>query len=362
MSELVAMPTVTAETATCLAAVEWIRYQLRDLPLHFHQNTSHGNTALVVTTRPTKRPAVMLHCHIDVSPARAAAFKMTEHDGKYFGRGVFDMKFAAAAYIQLLLELGDELPKYDIGVIFTSDEEQSGGEFGAGPLADAGWGGQVMINPDAIAGGWHIQRAAKGLARYKVTSFGQAGHGSQPWRFRNAINQLMHYLTDLSAQFPAEPCGDPEHGHRTLNIGTIDGGVIANQVAREAHASLDFRVMPGDTLTKLDQDLQVFTDRYPHIKIERESSDEPTEINRKWPAVRDLAALIEEVTGVEPVFSLSHGGSESGYYMAKGTPVIMFSPEGNGHHSDEEWVSAQGVEDFYDIIRRYVEQAARTKA
>jgi acetylornithine deacetylase/succinyl-diaminopimelate desuccinylase-like protein len=360
------MPTVTAETTTCLAAIDWIRYQLRDLPLHFHQTTTDGNTALVVVTRPTKRPAVMLHCHIDVSPARAAYFKLTEKDGKYYGRGVFDMKYAAASYLQLLLELSQDLPKYDLGVTFTTDEEVSGGQFGAGPLAAAGWGGGVMINPDAVgrlepssSGGWPIQRAAKGLARYKITSFGQAGHGSQPWRFRSAITQLLKYLTDLQATFPAEPCGDPEHGHRTLNIGTIDGGVIANQIAREAHAALDFRMMPGDKPKELDFVIQKFTARYPHIKAECLSSDEPHEINPKWPAVRDLKEIIEDVTGAKPELILCHGGSESGYYMAKGTPVIMFSPEGGGHHSDEEWVSAQGVEDFYTVIRRYVEQAAR---
>jgi succinyl-diaminopimelate desuccinylase len=354
------MPTVTAETATCLAAIDWIRHQLRDLPLHFHQNTNHGNSALIVTTRDTKRPAVMLHCHIDVSPARAAFFKLTEKDGKYFGRGVFDMKYAAASYIKLLLELGNDLPQYDLGVIFTTDEEVTGGAFGAGPLAAAGWGGGVMINPDAIAGGWKIQRAAKGLARYQITSFGQAGHGSQTWRYRNANLQLIHYLTLLNATFPTEPCGDPEHGHRTLNIGVIDGGVIANQIARESHADLDIRFMPGETLEQLDHDIQEFTSKHPHIKAERLSSDNPHEINRKWPLVNDISALIEEVTGVKPEFTLSHGGSESGYYMAKRVPVIMFSPDGNGHHSDEEWVSAEGVEQFYEIIRRYVEQAART--
>jgi hypothetical protein len=39
--------------------------------------------------------------------------------------------------------------------------------------------------------------------------------------------------------------------------------------------------------------------------------------------------------------------------------VLMFSPPGGGHHADNEWASVQGVDDFYQVARRYVAETAR---
>jgi succinyl-diaminopimelate desuccinylase len=358
LAELVAMPTVTHETATCRAAVDWIRYQLEGLPLHFHQHTREGHTALVATTRDTRRPALMLHAHVDVSPAAPGDFKLTVRDGKYFGRGVFDMKYAIAVYLHLLRELGPNLSQYDLGVTFTSDEEVTGGAAGAGELADAGWGGKVIINPDAIPG-WNIQQASKGLIRYRVDSVGKPGHGSRPWLYRNAIRQLMDFIDDLSSHFPAEPCGHQEHPHATLNIGLIQGGAAANQVAADAFAELDIRFMPDRRMDDIEALVSGVAARHEHITARALSGGEPVMVNIEARPVRAIAELIRTVSGTEPGYVLAHGGSESGYYTAHQLPVLMFGPEGGGHHSAREWVSIKGIADFYEIIRRYTEQTAR---
>ena len=117
LSDLVAMPTFTIEHGTCQAAIDWVRHQVRGLPLHvaeYHVPVGNGggrNPVLVLTTRDTKRPKLMLHAHLDVAPAPASELKLTARDGRYYGRGVFDMKYAAATFLHLLLELGDDLTR-----------------------------------------------------------------------------------------------------------------------------------------------------------------------------------------------------------------------------------------------------------
>jgi acetylornithine deacetylase/succinyl-diaminopimelate desuccinylase-like protein len=358
LAELVQMPTLTAETATCKAALDWIKYQVRDLPLHLHDFTHNGHSALILTTRQTKRPRVMLHCHIDVSPAPTSLMQLTERGGRYYGRGVFDMKYAAAAYLDVLLSLGAKLAAYDLGVIFTTDEEATGGIDGAAQLAGRGWGGQVMINADAIPG-WNIEHGAKGAMRYRIESTGQSGHGSRPWQYRNAITQIINFYTDLLAQFPAEPCGDPGHIHDTVSIGYLNGGYIDNQIPSEAVAGINIRLVPGHSIADMAARINDIVARHPHVVTELITADESISIDPNHPEAQRLRRLIQQYAGVQPGFTLSHGASENPHYVKHGQTVLMFAPPGGGHHSKDEWIDAAGVEQFAQIIRAYLDEVAQ---
>ena len=360
LSELVQMPTITAEKATNQAALDWIKYQLRELPLHVYEFQHNGYGTLILTTQPTKHPKVLLSAHIDVIPADdPKEFEFREDDSRYYGRGVFDMKFAVATYMQLLLELGDELKNYDFGVIFTTDEEATGGVDGAGRIVAAGWGADVVIDPDAITPAWAIQKAGKGFWRYRIKSEGQSGHGSRTWIYRNAIAQLMDYLRDLSGRFPSEPCGDPKHVHHTLNIGTIQGGQVANQIAESAHADIDMRVVPGFTQQRVEGMLAEIAQNYPHISYEFLSGSEWVELDMNLECVQRMQAIITQVTGEANEPHLAHGASEANYYAAKGIPVILFECPGGNNHAVGEWIDKKGLDQFAEIITKFVEQEAR---
>jgi acetylornithine deacetylase len=361
LAELMQMPTVTADKANTKAALEWFKHQVSGLPLHTRDFTHNGYSALILTTRPTKKPKVLLHAHLDVAPGPPALFKLTERDGRSHGRGVFDMKLAVASYLKLLLELGDDLADYDLGVSLTTDEEAVGGYEGVRIMMKDGWRAGAVINPDSVHGaqpGWAIQTASKGTAKYRVNVKGEAGHGSRPWMYSSAINELMAFLGDLSTQFPAEPCGDPDHGHNTVSIGRIEGGEIVNQVAASAHADVDMRFMPGQTAASMGRLIQATAGRHPHTTITKLVSGEVVSIEPEHAEVRRLSSIITDVSGTGPQFVLSHGASESSYFADEGIPVLMFSPPGGGHHADDEWVSARGLDDFYQVIRRYVTDTA----
>lgn len=355
---LVQIPTLTDETATCQAAIDLIKYHVRDVPLHIHDLVYNDHPVLILTTRRTKRPKLMLHCHLDIAAAPVKQMVLTERDGRYYGRGVFDMKYAAAVYIQLLQELGSRVADYDLGVTFTTDEEMYAGDGGCAHAVRLGWGGGVVVNPDAI-GNWNIERAAKGVMRVRVESFGESGHGSRPWQYRSAIAQLLWFLHDLAKSFPSEPCGDPEHGHDTLNVGTIEGGHMVNQVADRAVAWLDVRLMPGKTLEEMEAVLREVAVRHPYIRVTRGVCGPPISIDPGHREMQRLVSIIGEVAGTQPEFVLSHGGTENAHYVAKGMPVLTFGPPGGGHHSDDEWISVEGVDQFAAIIRRLVEEIAR---
>lgn len=362
LSELVQMPTINTEKATCKAAIDWVKYQLSTLPLRTTDFVANGSPGVVLSTRQTKQPKVLLHAHIDVTPASPDQFKLTERDGRYYGRGVFDMKFAIASYMQLLIQLGNELPNYDLALSLTADEEGNGGMHGARHLVETGWRPEVIINPDSTGNGqWSIQRAAKGAICYIVTATGQAAHGSRTWTAPNANLRLANFLTDLNQQFPREPCGDPEHAHTTLNIGKMAGGIAVNQVAATATAELDARVMTPEGVVTTDTLLQTTAERHEGIKWERLAHSSAVNIALDNPHLARLRGIMERITGVAPQLILSHGSSETYLFAQRNIPVLMFGPAGGNHHANNEWISISGFEQSAHIIRDFVQEQARVK-
>jgi acetylornithine deacetylase/succinyl-diaminopimelate desuccinylase-like protein len=314
---------------------------------------------VVLTTRPTKHPKVLLMAHMDVVPGPPELFELRQADGRLYGRGVFDMKLALAVYMKLLLELGDRLPAYDLGLMITSDEEL-GGRNGAQQLVREGWRADVAINPDASSG-WDLERVAKGMAYYRFDSHGTAGHGSRPWAYRNAIVQLMAFLQELNGHFPTEPCGSSSHAHDTMTIGTIQGGAAHNQVPDFATAEVDIRLMPGASPLDIAGLVRSTAAHYDGITVATETVEPAFENDPEHEYMRLAAHLITRTTGRKPRLVLSHGASDSRYFAGLGMPFIMTRPQGGEQHGPGEWLEASGPEAMYRFVSAFVEQVARTK-
>ncbi len=118
---------------------------------------SKGNLVVRLRGRGRGRPILYIG-HLDVVEARREdwnydPFKLTEHDGWLYGRGVIDMKGQDVAMAVALMRLKREgfEPARDLIVAFTADEEAGGDANGVSwllathrDLIDA----QIVINPD----------------------------------------------------------------------------------------------------------------------------------------------------------------------------------------------------------------------
>src|SRR5687768_3421961 len=99
---LVAMPTETRHSKACKQAVESLAEECRTLGL-FVTRYDGQHPSLVATTQRTKSPKIMLVAHLDVVPASDEdQFKLKVSAKKLKGRGVYDMKFAAACFLEFL--------------------------------------------------------------------------------------------------------------------------------------------------------------------------------------------------------------------------------------------------------------------
>lgn len=243
------------------------------------------------------RPALLVHGHLDVVPARAAdwtvdPFAAEVEDGCLWGRGAVDMKDMDAMILASVRELvrSGRKPPRDLVVAFLADEE-AGGTYGARYLVDT--------RPDLFegvseavseVGGFSVtlqgrrtyllQTAEKGLHWLRLVAHGRAGHGSQI-NTDNAVTRLCAAVARIGAHpWPLEvtatvrafldgieeitgarlPADDPDALVRTLgttanfvgatlrntsNPTLLDAGYKHNVIPGTATALVDCRFLPG---------------------------------------------------------------------------------------------------------------------
>jgi len=46
-----------------------------------------------------------------------------------------------------------------------------------------------------------------------------------------------------------------------------------------------------------------------------------------------------------------HFGSDARFYSDAGIPAVCWGPEGAGLHTDDEWVSIDGLVDYYQAVK-----------
>lgn len=156
------------------------------------------------------RPILLL-AHMDVVPAHREdwerdPFKLIEEKGYFFGRGTEDNKSGIAALTATFLDLKSRkfVPRRDLIIVFTGDEETSGAS-AKSLLKDhrALVDGEFAINSDAGGGQlsedggkpvvYTMQTAEKTYASFTLTAVNEGGHSSAPRR-DNAIYDIATAL------------------------------------------------------------------------------------------------------------------------------------------------------------------------
>jgi acetylornithine deacetylase/succinyl-diaminopimelate desuccinylase-like protein len=361
LEHLIKFPTITGDKATCRAALDWVEQQLEGLPLKVRRPDHGGFSSLIAITpavKDFKNPRLWLGAHIDVVAASAADFSPEVKNGRIYGRGSHDMKFAIAAYIELLRELGADLAKYDLGLFITSDEESSGA-YGAGWLLnDRGYRGGAILMPDSGTP-WHFCVGGKGIMRWDLTSTGRAAHGSRPWQGVNAIDQLTRFADHVKRNVPAEPCGIEDHYHDTVVLSTIRGGQAKNQVPDACAATLDIRYMPSTTPARIQTWMQAAEAAVPGVKATSRVSSGPYKLDANHAAVQAYKASLRAVLGRDIPDHFAHGTSDGRWFVWQGIPDLNVGVKGSGYHTSPEWVDIADVTRFQAVTRHFLDSWAK---
>ena len=353
LSKLVAIPSLSDDAEASSKALGFVGQFLETRGMHTEYFENKGFRSLYASTRAdNKQPTVLLSAHIDVVPGKPEQFVLRTENGRLYGRGVMDMKFAIASYMCLVDKLAADLQSYDFGILLTSDEELGGRNGTNIAVNEHGLRPKVAVIPDG-GENWQLETFAKGVQWVKLEANGKASHASRPWEGESAISALLGALHEIEQLAPQKGV----RNNTSISVGTIEGGTAGNQIPAHASAMLDIRY----------GSMEDFESIYPKIhkicaahKITDELlvSDAPCISDMDNPYIKTFRETIQSVTGKEPGEAFSHGATDGRYFSAHGIPTIIVSPESNGRHTEDEWLSKKGYEQFIQVLLEYVSKTA----
>lgn len=358
-AKLIAYPTMSDDHETNHKALDYIGGFLAKRGMHVQRfgPTATAHETLIASTRPdnAKTPTVLLAAHGDVITADPSLFTLRKEGGKYFGRGVFDMKYAIACYMKTVDELKDALSDYDFAILITTDEEIGGrdGVNGVRECINAGYRPKMVVLPD---GGedWQLETASNGYMHFAFEAQGQSGHGSRPWLADNAVNRLTDAMHEIRQHFVDQ---GPETD--TINLATIHtSDVPANQVPDFAAAELTIRLRHPGRLSHWRTVLSEICQEHRVTMIERAGWD-ATYNDLGNPYVSRFADIIEEVTGIKNTGFHSYAGSDARFFAEIGIPYANTYPAGGGHHGDHEWLLETSLVQFKEVVLRYIKETTK---
>lgn len=356
LAKLVALPTITDDIIANDIALDYIEDYLAKRGMHCRRDRFAGHGTLLAATRLDNMftPSVLLAAHIDVVNAREEQFTLRRDGDKLLGRGVYDMKFAIAGYMQIVDDLQQELNGYDFGILIVSDEEVI--DVGSKGVIEAGLQPKICMLPDSTAPGWDIETTAKGYWRFNLIARGSSAHGGRPWEGESASFKLIQALHELKSYFEGQGITTD-----SLNIGKIHGGDAYNIVPSEMLAGVDIRFLSPKNLAKERKMVESLCEK--HGLVFEELVLAPAVItDLDHPLIRIYLESVNKVTGKLPKSFISSAGSDAPYFNAAGISCIISCCEGGKHHTKDEWISRKSFLQFAPILHEFLARVAKLPA
>lgn len=346
LEKLTAFQTTSDKKGEMEKCFDFIKERLKNLPFEIEEFTSRGKKSVLWKSKKSKTN-ILLNAHIDVVPGPLNMFDLRIQRDRLLGRGVSDMKFSIACYINLLETVYKKNKGIDgIDLLITSDEE-IGGSNGVGYFVKHfPCNYDLVITPDG-GDNFKIVEKGKGVLSVSLTSNGISAHGSRPWEGKSAIDIMLNKLSLLRRIFPEEK---NEKWITTINIGTINGGVQSNQVANECTATLDIRYIPEDGAIKIKKILSSVCN---DIQIQYLVTADIFLVDKRQKYINLWNKLLIENSHSDN-FMNSHGASDGRCFSAIGIPVLICKPIGGFIHSDKEWLSYNSLTEFNELLNKYV--------
>lgn len=343
--DLVAFPTVSSDTASNQAALTYIQAQFEPLGFIIEAHIDQERPWIVVSTKDTKQPDILLAAHIDVVPAEDSMFNLREEDGKLTGRGAFDMKFAAACYIELAKKHSEAIRNLNIAFYFTTDEEIGGDS--VIDFLNLGWRPKCVLLPDG-AENWHVEARAKGLYGIRLEATGANAHGSRPWEGDNALHRIMDICHALRQEYPHQKPAKP-----TLSITSITSGSVFNQIPDFASALIDFRSYDKKELLAFKTTVETLAEQH-NVVLHIQQQGDPVIFDKNHPQVQNFLESFSSITKKPVEYIDSIGGTDARHFAAYDIPCIITAPHCEGRHGSAEWLQADDLLKFYTLIEHWI--------
>jgi acetylornithine deacetylase len=316
-------------------------------------DASGGKANLFATVGPTDRGGVLLSGHSDVVPVEGQAwtvdpFRLTESDGRLYGRGTADMKGFVACALTAMLAAARRPLVTPLHLALSYDEEV--GCMGVRSLIDML--AAAPVRPAlCIVGeptGMLVATGHKGKVALKATCRGREGHSALAPLALNALHLACDFvgaIRGVQARVAAEGPfdGDYDVAYTTLHAGKMQGGVQVNIVPAEATVEFEIRALAGHSPEMLIDELRSRADALV-APLQADFPEAAIRIERLWdyPGLgtrpdAGVVRFVQSLTGANGTIKVAFG-TEGGLFDARlDVPTVICGPGSmaQGHKPDE---------------------------
>ncbi|HEX8920066.1 MAG TPA: acetylornithine deacetylase [Pyrinomonadaceae bacterium] len=293
---------------------------------------------------------------VPFDPAWADALRLTERDGKLYGRGACDTKGFIAAAITALEGADLRKLRRPLALVFTADEEV--GCLGAKQLADT----HALRARYSIVGeptSLQPMRAGKGYCLAEVTVRGREGHSAYPALGASAIfraARLINRIEKIAEELKSDTLQQFEPPFTTVNVGLIRGGTAKNIIAGECRFTLEWRPLPGQAASHLLDLINAAIADEREREADFACSIEVIRLDQGMETAEDsaLVRFLEEATGRD-AGTISFG-TEAPQMAEMGAEAVVLGP-GNIRvaHRTEEFVPLEDLRECVQVLSRAIE-------
>jgi succinyl-diaminopimelate desuccinylase len=326
---------------------EFIKNELKNNGIKYRWIHHRKYPSLLVIPSNSFVP-ILLMTHIDVVDAPSHLFNPFEKEGKLYGRGSFDDKYAVALsmillknHLQYLQTQGKDQDDLPFGILITSDEE-IGGFGGAKKVLQE-------IKTDfciALDGGCLEKMVVKekGLVKLRLVSKVETDGNPRPWLGENAVEKLIDDFIKIRNCCVRSV---PEHPHRAVNICRIRSGKPRNRVPEYAEALLDVRYTENDKMDRLIETLK--NELHSELSIE---SIEPCFDKGPSPYLRLLLDTAENTS-----VGFEDDTNDARFLSTYGIKGVVWGADGDrSQHTLKEHVNIESVYTLYHILNKFLKK------
>jgi glutamate carboxypeptidase len=264
---------------------------------------------------------------------RSMPFRQT--GGRLWGPGALDMKAGIVFFLFAVRALRDlDIPAPSRVLLQLNPDEEVGSESSrALTEKNAARSKAVLVLEPGTGLTGKLKTARKGVGDFTVVVKGRAAHSGVDFQAgASAVLELARQVQRIA--------GFTQMGRGiTVNPGVIGGGTRSNEVAAEARAEVDIRVLRLRDAPALEKKFRALKpyDRRCSIEISGGLNRPPMERSAGIVKLFRLAQKLGRELGVEVEESLTGGGSDGNFTAALGIPTLDgLGAVGEGAHAIHE--------------------------
>ena len=356
-----------------LALIDYLETTLAPLGARIERvpDDTGSKANLIASFGPADVPGYILSGHTDVVPVEGQAwttdpFRLTERDGKLFGRGATDMKGFLAVCLAKAPQMAAAPLKVPLHIAFSYDEEV--GCLGVRGIIERM--GEWRVTPKGCFVGeptaMDVVTSHKAKRAFTAIVTGSPGHSSRAPHLVNAVDFAAEFIIELrrlgreiEETGPRDPLFDVPF--TTTHVGLIHGGEALNIVPEHCRFEFEFRALPSEDVDAMAAHMKRFVDTelLPRMKAISPDADFRIESTMVYPGLDsapedEIVVLAKRLAGRNDHRKVAYGTEGGRFSKTGGIPTVVCGPgDINRAHKADEFITRDELaacEAFIDAL------------